>query len=89
MARCAQLIESLPLLNKPTTLKIGSEISRGAWGIVYGGLFDRHPVAVKAIHLLLRECENGEVPIRNFCAECHRLKELKHSHVIGECLALS
>ena len=82
------LIECLPLQNKPTTLKIGREISRGAWGIVRDGVLDRRPVAVKALHLLLTEGEDGgEVVVRKFCEECDRLKELEHCHVISECLA--
>lgn len=90
MARWEQLIESLHLKKKPTTLKIGSEISRGAWGTVYDGVYDRHPVAVKALHHVLgKGAEGGEKAVLKFCDECDRLEELEHNHVISECLALT
>ena len=82
-----QLIESLPLPNKPTTLKIGREINRGSWGTVYDGEFNRRAVAVKAIHRHLCNSEEGETAIRKLCKECDTLKELEHDHVISECLA--
>ena len=82
-------MESLPMPNKPNNLKIGPEISRGSWGTVYDGTFDRHPVAVKAIHpLLTTECQGGgQVTVSKFYEECHKLKYLEHDNLISECLA--
>ena len=86
MAEWAQLIESLPLPKKPANLTVCDKLNKGAWGIVYEGVFDRQPVAVKAIHdTLVEGVEGGDVTVRNFCKECARLKELEHNHVISEC----
>ena len=76
-------------MNKPTILKIGREINRGSWGTVYEGEYDGDPVAVKALHCLLRASQGGEFAVRKFCDECDRLKDLEHDHVISECSALS
>ena len=51
---------------------------------MYEGVFARQQVAVKGVHKLLLEAEGGENPLRNFCEECERLKELEHPHVISE-----
>ena len=83
-----QLIKTLR--KKPADLKIGNELNRGAWGIVYDGVLGRRPVAVKAIHEgLFKDVENGDTVVRNFCTECDRLEAMKNNHVIGECLVLS
>ena len=41
--------------DKPKNLKIGDELSRGAWGAVYNGDLNGRPVAVKRIHELLQQ----------------------------------
>ena len=83
-------MKSLPLGKKPANLKIGNELDRGAWGIVYDGVLDRDPVAVKAIHEdLFKGVEGGHTVVRNFCTECDRLEAMKNNHVISECLVLS
>ena len=83
--RLVDFINRLSLPNRPATLKINKEINRGAWGVVYAGLLDDQPVAVKAIHELLKDAKNGESVIVNFCEECDRLKKVEHPHVISKC----
>ena len=84
MAQVEKLPERLPLTPKPWKLKIGRELNRGAYGVVYEGAFAGQQVAVKGVHKLLLEAKGGENPLRNFCEECERLKELEHPHVISE-----
>ena len=80
-----ELIESLPLPERPESLTILHELNKGAWGIVYAGVFDGRQVAVKAIHdALVEDVEGGDITVRNFCKECDRLKALEHNHVISE-----
>ena len=72
----------------PPSLKIGSEINRGAYGTVHEGELDGRPVAVKKIHRLLleaasRERETWEEVVRDFEKECRLLEGLKHPHIIG------
>ena len=45
---------------KPPSLKIGEEISRGAYGSVHCGKLDGTPVAVKRIHRLLLEAAKAQ-----------------------------
>ena len=84
MAQVGKLIERLPLTNKPTNLRIGRELNRGAYGVVYEGTLASQQIAVKVVHKLLMEAEGGENALRSFCQECERLKELEHPHVISE-----
>ena len=84
MAQVVKLLERLPLTTKPSKLKIGRELNRGWYGVVYEGVFAGQQVAVKGVHKLLLEAEGGENPLWNFCEECERLKELEHPHVISE-----
>ena len=84
MAQLGKLIERLPLTTKPTNLRIGRELNRGAYGIVHEGTFAGQQVAVKGVHKLLMEAEGGENALRSFCQECEKLKELEHPHVISE-----
>ena len=84
MAQLVRLIERLPLPFVPPNLKIGREIDRGAWGAVHEGEFDGELVAVKKVHQLLKDAEEGDNTVRSFCQECERLKTIKHDHVIGE-----
>ena len=78
------LIENIPLMIKPSKLKIGRELNRGAHGVVYEGVFAGQQVAVKGVHKMLLEAEGGENALRRFCEECERLKELEHPYVISE-----
>lgn len=74
--------------NKPSNLKIGLELYRGAWGVVYSGDLGGRSVAVKRIHDLLQQ-DVGEEERRqlfdDFREECKRLQALDHLHVVGEC----
>ena len=71
---------------KPSSLKIGKEISRGAWGSVHCGELDGRPVAVKRIHRLLLEAARGQGDfdqvMTDFKRECQLLKKLDHPHVV-------
>ena len=84
MAQLGRLIDRLPLPIRPPNLKIRGEINRGAYGVVYEGVYNGLPVAVKGLHKLLQEAAGGENAQRNFCEECERLQELDHPHVISE-----
>ena len=72
---------------KPPNLKIGDELNRGAWGIVYNGDLEGRPVAVKRIHELLHQ-GGGEEERRklfaDFQEECKKLQSLSHPHVVGK-----
>ena len=79
-----KLIERLPSI--PHKLKIGREIDRGAWGVVYEGKFDGQQVAVKKMHQMLVEGSgDSETALRSFFEECKRLRDLDHPNVISEC----
>ena len=72
----------------PPSLRIGSEINRGAYGTVHEGELDGRPVAVKKIHRLLLEAASGqkdtwERVVRDFEKECRLLEGLKHPHIVG------
>ena len=73
--------------DKPKNLKIGDELSRGAWGAVYNGDLNGRPVAVKRIHELLQQ-EVSEEECRKvfeyFREECKKLQSLNHLHVVGK-----
>lgn len=84
MAQMEQLIERLPLPLLPPNLEIKHEIGHGAWGIVYEGVFDGQQVAVKGLHKLLLDVDAGQSPLKSFCEECDRLRELEHTYVISE-----
>ena len=81
-----ELIERLPLPIVPSNLKIGREVDRGAWGAVHEGQLGGMAVAVKRVHKLLHEAENGARALCSFYRECERLKGLDHPHVISEYL---
>ena len=74
------------LADKPKNLKIGDELNRGAWGVVYNGDLDGRAVAVKRIHELLHQ-GGGEEERRklfeDFREECKNLQSLSHPHVVG------
>ncbi len=68
-------------------LRIGREISRGAFGTVYSGTLGGKPVAVKEIHRLLLEYasenqEDLEVVLSGFRYECELLETAKHDNVV-------
>ena len=84
MAQLVKLFDRLPLPIRQPNLKIRGEINRGAFGVVYEGLFDGQPVAVKGLHRLLQDAAGGENALRTFCQECKRLQDLDHPHVISE-----
>ena len=72
----------------PPSLRIGSEINRGAYGTVHEGELDGRPVAVKKIHRLLLEAASGEKDtwervVRDFEEECRLLEGRKHPHIVG------
>lgn len=58
------------------------EIGRGAYGRVLPGQLAGRPVAVKRIHLLLREAEGDEYVVRSFEEECRRMEKLNHPHLV-------
>ena len=74
---------------KPPSLKIGSEISRGAYGSVHSGELGGRPVAVKRIHRLLLEAARGQGDfdqvMANFKRECQLLEQIDHPHVVDFC----
>ena len=84
MAEVGKLIESLPLPPKPSKLKIGRELNRGAYGVLYEGTLAGQQVAVKGVHESLLKAEGGENASRRFCEECERLKEHEHPHIISK-----
>ena len=71
---------------KPPSLRIGSEISRGAYGSVHSGQLDGRPVAVKMIHRLLLEAARGQGDfdqvMADFKRECQLLERIDHPHVV-------
>ena len=70
---------------KPTFLKVGKEINRGAYGAVYEGEIKGRPVAVKKIHRILQEASHNEGTIDlfdNFKKECSLLEKAEHVHVV-------
>ena len=73
-------------LPKPPSLKIGKELSRGAYGSVHSGRLDGKKVAVKRIHKLLLEAARGqgdlEAMLGGFQRECQLLERVNHPHVV-------
>jgi len=83
----AQRHAPLTFPDRPRNLKIGDELGRGAWGVVYNGEFEGRPVAVKRIHELLHQ-EGSEEEHRkvlgDFREECKKLQAFSHPHVVGK-----
>ena len=72
---------------RPDALKVGDEISRGAYGVVYRGILGRRPVAIKKIHQLLLDCakersEELEETLKRFRDECELMEAAKHTNVV-------
>ena len=71
---------------KPPSLKIGDEISRGAYGSVHSGELNGRTVAVKRIHRLLLEAakRQGDFDkvMTDFKEECQLLEQVDHPHVV-------
>ena len=72
---------------RPDELKIGPEISRGAYGTVHSGTLGRRPVAVKNVHQLLMDYaseseEALEAVMEGFRRECELLEAAKHANVV-------
>ena len=75
------------LAPRPDRLRIGPEISRGAYGTVYSGTLGGRPVAVKKVHQLLldyaSESEEAlEAVLEGFRRECELLEAAKHANVV-------
>ena len=78
-------MSSLPRV--PANLRIGEEISRGAYGAVFAGLLGARPVAVKKIHQLLLDYasqtrEALEVTLSSFRRECELLEAAGDLHIV-------
>ena len=71
---------------KPPSLRIGSEISGGAYGLVHSGELGGRPVAVKMIHRLLLEAARNQGDfdqvVARFKRECQLLERIDHPHVV-------
>ena len=82
----AQKPASLTFPKKPPNLRIGAELNRGAWGVVYNGDLDGRTVAVKKIHELLQEGSEEErrKVFEDFRGECKKLQSLSHCHIVGK-----
>ena len=80
------------LAPRPDRLRLGPEISRGAYGTVYSGMLGGRPVAVKRMHKLLMDyASENEEPLEavlaGFRRECELLEAVKHANVV-ECLGV-
>ena len=72
---------------RPDALKVGDEISRGAYGTVFRGTLGKRPVAIKKIHQLLLDCakersEQLEGILKRFRDECELMEAAKHANVV-------
>ena len=71
---------------KPSSLILGEEINRGAYGVVLGGTFMGRRVAIKKMHKILLHSavtdEELERLIRDFKREADTLLSIRHPHVV-------
>ena len=78
-------MDSLPRV--PDSLRIGEEISRGAYGAVFVGFLGAKPVAIKKIHQLLLDYasqnqEELEATLSSFRRECELLEAARDPHIV-------
>ena len=75
------------LAPRPDALKVGDEISQGAYGVVYLGTLRKKPVAIKKIHQLLPDYGNERreelegIPER-FREERELMEAVQHENVV-------
>ena len=72
---------------RPDSLRIGPEISRGAYGVVFQGRLGTRPVAIKKIHGMLVEYARdtkGDLAtvLADFRRECELLEAARHANVV-------
>ena len=73
---------------QPLNLTIGEEIGRGAYSVVYKGLLDDRPVAVKTIHSLVPDSIDSSTDddVEELDKKCGRmspvLTSIGHSHIV-------
>ena len=72
----------------PSSLEVGAELNRGAYGAVHAGELDGRPAAIKKIHIRLMEAakedeKSWEKIIKDFEKECRLLETLEHPHIVG------
>ena len=78
-------MDSLPRV--PDNLRIGEEVSRGAYGAVFAGVLGAKPVAIKKIHQLLLDYasqtqEALEATLSSFRRECELLAAARDPHIV-------
>ena len=72
---------------RPDALRIGPEISRGAYGAVFQGKLGARPVAIKKIHrMLVRYARDtrGDIAtvLVDFRRECELMEAARHTNVV-------
>ena len=71
---------------KPSSLIVGKEINRGAYGAVLGGTFEGRRVAIKKMHKFILDTadtdEEIERLVRDFKRETDTLLSIRHPHVV-------
>ena len=72
---------------RPDALRIGPEISRGAYGVVFQGRLGARPVAIKKIHGMLVEYARdtrGDLAtvLVDFRRECELMEAARHANVV-------
>ena len=72
---------------RPDALKVGPEINRGSFGVVFRGKLGARPVAIKKIHGLLLDyarttSEDLESVLTNFRRECELMEAAQHGNVV-------
>ena len=72
---------------RPDSLKVGPEINRGSYGVVFRGRLGARPVAIKKVHELLVDCaksmrEDPATILTDFRRECELMEAAQHPHVV-------